>query len=51
MKKIFFIGGIGINNNGDINIAKELIVISKEAGFDAVKFQKKLLMLFIQKRF
>ena len=39
-KKIFFIAEIGINHNGDINIAKQLIDNAKEAGFDAVKFQK-----------
>ena len=41
MKKIFFIAEIGINNNGDLKICKELIDLSKEAGFDAVKFQKR----------
>ena len=38
---IFFIAEIGINHNGDISIAKKLIDSSKEAGFDAVKFQKR----------
>jgi N-acetylneuraminate synthase len=32
---------VGINHNGDINIAKELILASKNAGVDAVKFQKR----------
>ena len=41
MKKIFLIGEIGINHNGDIEIAKKLIENAKIAGFDAVKFQKK----------
>lgn len=41
MKKIFLIGEIGINHNGDLKIAKELIKKSKLAGFDAVKFQKR----------
>lgn len=41
MKKIFLIGEIGINHNGDINIAKKLIMNAKVAGFDAVKFQKR----------
>ena len=41
MKKIFFIAEIGINHNGDLKICKELIDLSKEAGFDAVKFQKR----------
>ena len=41
MKKIFFIAEIGINHNGNIDIAKELIEKAKLAGFDAVKFQKR----------
>ena len=41
MNKIFFIAEIGINHNGDISIAKELIKRSKDCGFDAVKFQKR----------
>ena len=44
-KKIFFIAEIGINHNGDINIAKQLIDNAKEAGFDAVKFQKRTIDL------
>ncbi|HBF36345.1 MAG TPA: N-acetylneuraminate synthase [Firmicutes bacterium] len=38
---ICFIAEIGINHNGDINIAKKLIDIAKDAGCDAVKFQKR----------
>ncbi|MDD5596487.1 MAG: N-acetylneuraminate synthase family protein [Victivallaceae bacterium] len=38
---IFIIAEIGINHNGDINIAKQLINIAKECGCDAVKFQKR----------
>ena len=41
MKKPFLIAEIGINHNGDVNIAKQLIDISKKAGFDSVKFQKR----------
>lgn len=37
----FIIAEIGLNHNGDINIAKELILKAKEAGCDAVKFQKR----------
>jgi N-acetylneuraminate synthase len=37
----FIIAEIGLNHNGDINIAKELIIKAKEAGCDAVKFQKR----------
>lgn len=32
---------IGINHNGDLEIAKRLIRVAKEAGCDAVKFQKR----------
>ena len=41
INKPFIIGEIGINHNGDINIAKELILNAKRANFDAVKFQKR----------
>lgn len=41
MKKPYLIAEIGINHNGDINIAKQLIKNSKDCGFDAVKFQKR----------
>ena len=37
----FFVGEIGINHNGDIEIAKRLIDAAKAAGCDAVKFQKR----------
>ena len=32
---------LGINANGDINIAKKMIKNAKEAGCDFVKFQKR----------
>ena len=35
------IAEIGINHNGDINIAKELISMAKSCDYDAVKFQKR----------
>ena len=38
---LFLIAEIGINHNGDIKIAEELIVKAANAGFDAVKFQKR----------
>ena len=41
IKKPFLIAEIGINHNGNIDIAKKLIDISKDAGVDAVKFQKR----------
>lgn len=37
----FIVAEIGINHNGDIEIAKELIRVAKKAGVDAVKFQKR----------
>ena len=40
-ENIFIIGEIGINHNGDIEIAKKLISMAKECGCDAVKFQKR----------
>jgi N-acetylneuraminate synthase len=40
-KKIFLIAEIGINHNGDLNIAKKLIDNAKYANFDSVKFQKR----------
>ena len=38
---IYIIAEIGINHNGDINIAKKLIDAAVLAGCDAVKFQKR----------
>ena len=37
----YIIGEIGINHNGDITIAKQLIDVAVAAGCDAVKFQKR----------
>jgi N-acetylneuraminate synthase len=37
----FIVAEIGINHNGDIEIAKQLIDIAKNAGVDAIKFQKR----------
>ena len=41
MNKIFIISEIGINHNGDLEIAKKMIDASIKAGADAVKFQKR----------
>lgn len=38
---VFITGEIGINHNGDINIAKKLIDVAAVAGVNAVKFQKR----------
>ena len=40
-KPIYFIAEIGINHNGDINIAKKLIDAAINIGCNAVKFQKR----------
>lgn len=37
----FIIGEIGINHNGDIELAKKLIDVAEAAGCHAVKFQKR----------
>src|SRR3990167_2938303 len=41
MNKIIIIAELGINHNGDVNIAKQLINMAKRCGADAVKFQKR----------
>jgi N-acetylneuraminate synthase len=38
---VFITAEIGINHNGDIEVAKQLIDVAKSAGCDAVKFQKR----------
>ena len=40
-KKIFIIGEIGINHNGDLDIAKKLIDVAVTSKIDCVKFQKR----------
>ena len=39
LKNCFLIAEIGVNHNGDMHLAKEMIVAAKESGADAVKFQ------------
>src|SRR3989338_412364 len=39
--QVFVIAEIGINHNGDIEIAKKLIDLAHDSGADAVKFQKR----------
>jgi len=48
---IFLIAEIGINHNGDISIAKLLIDSASDAGFDAVKFQKRTIDKVYTKEF
>ncbi len=48
---IFIIAELGINHNGDLGIAKDLIKTAKFAGCDAVKFQKRTIDLVYSKEF
>ena len=41
MSKVFIISEIGINHNGDLDLAKKMIKESKDCGADSVKFQKR----------
>jgi N-acetylneuraminate synthase len=46
---IFIIAEIGINHNGEVEIAKQLVDVAKDAGADAVKFQKRTIDLVYSK--
>lgn len=48
--KCFIIAEIGINHNGDIEIAKKLIDMAKESNCDAVKFQKRTVNIVYDKK-
>jgi N-acetylneuraminate synthase len=48
---LYLIAEIGINHNGDIDIAKQLIKAAATAGFDAVKFQKRNIEIVYTKEF
>jgi len=48
---LFIIAEIGINHNGDLDIARQLIDVAVEAGADAVKFQKRTIDLVYTKEF
>ena len=39
MEKVYIIAEIGVNHNGDIDLAKRMIFAAKKSGADAVKFQ------------
>lgn len=45
----YIVGEIGINHNGDLEVAKNLMLVAKEAGIDAVKFQKRTPELCVPK--
>ena len=48
---VFLIAEIGINHNGDMSIVKKLIDAAFNAGFDAVKFQKRTIEKVYTKEF
>ena len=48
---LYLIAEIGINHNGDPEIAKKLIDAAAHAGFDAVKFQKRTVETIFSKEF
>ena len=45
----YIVAEIGINHNGNLDIAKEMVRSSKETGADAVKFQKRTIELCVPK--
>ena len=40
-RPVYVIGEIGLNHNGDVQLAKRLMDVAADAGCDAVKFQKR----------
>jgi N-acetylneuraminate synthase len=48
-KPVFIAAELGINHNGDVEIAKQLIDVAVEAGCDAVKFQKRTIEIVYSK--
>jgi N-acetylneuraminate synthase len=40
-ERAYIVGEIGLNHNGDLEIAKKLVEVARLAGCDAVKFQKR----------
>lgn len=48
---VFMIGEIGINHNGNLELAKKLIDAAAEAGCNAVKFQKRTVEAVYTKEF
>ena len=49
--KPYIIAEIGINHNGDLDLAKQMILSAKKCGADAVKFQKREIELVYTKEF
>lgn len=39
MKRVYIIAEAGVNHNGDVELAKQMVLKAKEVGADAIKFQ------------
>tara|TARA_Y100000768_G_scaffold388180_1_gene382643 strand:+ start:57 stop:947 length:891 start_codon:yes stop_codon:yes gene_type:complete len=50
ISKPYLIAEIGINHNGNINVAKQLIQNAKDCGFHSVKFQKRTIDIVYDKK-
>ncbi|MBI2288034.1 MAG: N-acetylneuraminate synthase family protein [Chloroflexi bacterium] len=50
-ERVFISAEVGINHNGDMDIARKLIDVAAFAGCDAVKFQKRTIDLVYTKEF
>ena len=48
---VYIIAEIGINHQGNVNIAQELVKRAKECGANAVKFQKRTINLVYTKEY
>jgi N-acetylneuraminate synthase len=46
---VYIVAEIGINHNGDLDTAKDMILSAKNTGVDAVKFQKRTPELCVPK--
>jgi N-acetylneuraminate synthase len=49
MPQTYIIAEVGINHNGDIQLAKDLILKARSAGCDAIKFQKRTVEIVYSK--
>ena len=47
---VYVISEIGINHNGDLDLAKKMILESQKCGSDAAKFQKRDIDLVYSKK-
>ena len=48
-ERVFFVAEAGINHNGSVDTALELIKVAKDCGADAVKFQKRTVSRILTK--